>query len=437
MNGFGQPGALTPGAGYVQLLSRQPNVNNGTMYGGLAEVLRNALMGVGMNQNQKANEQTQQTLADALRAGQGSPGNTVTWNQPTRAGSTEPMAPTTTYGAKAPDMNAMINILGGDPQLAPLALDLATREGAQPQLKQVYNPETQLMEWTTASEALGRPSAAPDVAGAPETMGGMQYNQQTGQWEPIPGWLDQQLQLREAGRNQNNVTFSPNMPQVGTIPQGFELREVDGGWMMAPIPGGPADMEVQATEEAEANKETGASADFLILSDEIRRSIEILDNSQGVFGENWAAGTVGSFSKSVPGSDANRLDNLLLTLRSKIGLGYIAQMREQSKSGAALGSVTEGEHKLLQAVQGSLELAQDPEELKYNLTRVNTVTDWLVNGVDDGQGGRRKPNESDLLGAFPDLAPYLLELRSGTLGVTPTTNNAPATNDGWLIERVE
>lgn len=91
----------TLGSRYVQLLQGQPDPNNGTIYGGLASALQKGMMGYAMGQDERLEKEKQGRLTQALQMYSGSPGNTITWNQPTRVDGTG--APTTTYGAQAPD----------------------------------------------------------------------------------------------------------------------------------------------------------------------------------------------------------------------------------------------------------------------------------------------------------------------------------------------
>lgn len=62
-------------------------------------------------------------------------------------------------------------------------------------------------------------------------------------------------------------------------------------------------------------------------------------------------------------------------------------MRDSSPTGGALGNVTEKELALLQAVRGSLKQAQTPEQILYNLMRLNNVILDIVHGP--GNGGPR------------------------------------------------
>lgn len=57
---------------------------------------------------------------------------------------------------------------------------------------------------------------------APTITGGMQYNSESGQWEPIPGWLEQQEAIARARRNPTGDTG----PEYGLAP--FYTKDADG-----------------------------------------------------------------------------------------------------------------------------------------------------------------------------------------------------------------
>jgi hypothetical protein len=78
----------------------------------------------------------------------------------------------------------------------------------------------------------------------------------------------------------------------------------------------------------------------------------------------------GTILKHVPYTDANKLHNLLLTIKANIGFDRLTEMRANSPTGGALGQVSELENLLLQATQGSLDQNQRPEELKKTLDMI-------------------------------------------------------------------
>jgi len=96
---------------------------------------------------------------------------------------------------------------------------------------------------------------------------------------------------------------------------------------------------------------------------------------------------------------ASRLHDYLTTIRANLGFDKLTQMRAESKTGGALGQVSEMENKLLQAVNGALE-AKNPTVLKKNLEKIRDLypryrqhlkeTYKTKYGVDFGPARRRK-----------------------------------------------
>ncbi|KGF26027.1 hypothetical protein, partial [Oligella urethralis] len=71
-----------------------------------------------------------------------------------------------------------------------------------------------------------------------------------------------------------------------------------------------------------------------------------------------------------PGSRAQDADSNLQQLKSQIGFAVLQAMREASKTGGALGSVSEGELYFLQNNLASLDKAQSYEQLKKELKKI-------------------------------------------------------------------
>ena len=63
------------------------------------------------------------------------------------------------------------------------------------------------------------------------------------------------------------------------------------------------------------------------------------------------------------------------TLGSQVAFGVLQNMRNNSKTGGALGQVSDAEGKLLRANLASLDRAQDPKEFKDALGRIIDYTD--------------------------------------------------------------
>jgi hypothetical protein len=113
-----------------------------------------------------------------------------------------------------------------------------------------------------------------------------------------------------------------------------------------------------------------------IMANSIGRSMEIIQTNP-----KFTTG-LGSYLKSIPGTEAKTLDNLFKTIKSNIGFDYLQAMRKNSPTGGALGNVSNQELEGLQSVFGSLEQSQSDKELKYNLQLLNHVYSNVVHGVD-------------------------------------------------------
>lgn len=153
----------------------------------------------------------------------------------------------------------------------------------------------------------------------------------------------------------------------------------------APIPGSPAarDISEAATKEG-ARTQQAANAASIVVQD--------IDKAIGQV-SNWTAGA-GSALARIPGSGARDLQASLDTVRANIGFDRLQQMRESSPTGGALGGIAIQELEMLQAVLGSLDASQSPEQLRANLERLKQVYEPIAakaaaypNAAEFGFGG--------------------------------------------------
>lgn len=173
-----------------------------------------------------------------------------------------------------------------------------------------------------------------------------------------------------------HVTTGNTGPQIGTIPQGFQLVETPTGYRMEPIPGGPADLEQQeAVEREQAAEETQQRTGSIVLQD-TGRALDILRESPDL-----VSGAVGYASQMLPGTPAFKMNEALKTIKSRIGFNELQAMRESSPTGGALGNVTIGELERLESVYGNLSLGQSPEALEANLKRIDNIFADVVYGT--------------------------------------------------------
>src|SRR6056297_3425206 len=144
-----------------------------------------------------------------------------------------------------------------------------------------------------------------------------------------PGTREYAEFFRTGGREPDagtNVTIQGDTgPQVGTIPQGFQLEEVDGSYRLSPIPGGPADLEAQqAEEQAEGREELQQRAGQVVFED-IERLTNLVENDSIL---NPVLGVQGAISSVIPGTKRVDAESLAQTVRANIGFDRLQQMRE-------------------------------------------------------------------------------------------------------------
>jgi hypothetical protein len=227
----------------------------------------------------------------------------------------------------------------------------------------------------------------------------------------------------------NSTTINNQMPRpMGVIPAGYKANydENNNIISMEPIEGGPVALqiardietaaEVTATElaaqEAATTAETersliasesGAQSADIVLQD-VGRLRNFVEN-QGMFTPvTGAAGLVASQLAGTPAGDYKRLQE---TIKSNAAFKALGEMRAASKTGGALGSITEGELDLLASTIGTLDQGLSKDELLINLNRIEEIYTTIMTklaetpeiaeqyGINLGQGYR-----NDSLGLY-------------------------------------
>lgn len=91
-----------------------------------------------------------------------------------------------------------------------------------------------------------------------------------------------------------------------------------------------------------------------------------------------SAGLGGQLFSWIGGTDFKDLAENLKTIKANIGFDQLAFLKEASETGGALGQVSNFELENLQAVRGSIDQTQSPEQLLRNIKRVKeTYGDYL------------------------------------------------------------
>lgn len=142
-------------------------------------------------------------------------------------------------------------------------------------------------------------------------------------------------------------------------PAGY--RALPNGNMQA-IPGGPADMKQQGALNADTAQLTGSISSF----DRLGTAANAVLNHPGLAGITGLRGSL----PNMPGGDAADAQALLGTLKSQVGFGVLQDMRNNSKTGGALGSVSDAEGKRLEANLAALEKSQSLEQFQASLRQI-------------------------------------------------------------------
>ena len=104
------------------------------------------------------------------------------------------------------------------------------------------------------------------------------------------------------------------------------------------------------------------------LSSKVDEAVEILDRDTDSLFQTTSG--IGSLLKGVPGTEGFDLQTTIDTIEANLAFDRLQQMRDQSKTGGALGAISIRELDLLAAAVESLKIGQSPEQLRANLGRI-------------------------------------------------------------------
>lgn len=145
-----------------------------------------------------------------------------------------------------------------------------------------------------------------------------------------------------------------------------------------PVKGGKIYREEKAAEEQKKSKDENSKKFSNLVIQDIDRTIDLIDNSPvPVTG-------LGSLAKAVPGTPAHGAARLLDGIKPNIAFGRLQQMRDESKTGGALGAINQQELTYLTSIYGSLEQSQNKDQLVFNLKRLKNAMLDTIHGPGNG-----------------------------------------------------
>jgi hypothetical protein len=152
----------------------------------------------------------------------------------------------------------------------------------------------------------------------------------------------------------------------------------EAGVRFVPIPGGKADQAAQQAQEREKVSEQQSAQKEAVVSNSIGNLISMIDKG-GIF-DLPEAGIVGNVLGSLGvNQEAVDFKNELASIQANIAFDRLQQMRNASKTGGALGAVSEKELNLLINAYGNINQSTSPEKLKENLINIRNIMTMIEN----------------------------------------------------------
>ena len=152
--------------------------------------------------------------------------------------------------------------------------------------------------------------------------------------------------------------------QQGNVPSGYRLTPTGD---LEAIAGGPADVKKQGV----LNQDTATLTNSTSSMDRLASAANEAMNHPGLKGVTGIRGAI----PNIPGSAAADAQALMNTLKSQVAFGVLQDMRNNSKSGGALGNVSDAEGKRLEANLAALEKAQSYDQMKSSLKKIIDYTE--------------------------------------------------------------
>lgn len=197
----------------------------------------------------------------------------------------------------------------------------------------------------------------------------------------------------------------------GFIGRGTRTGLPTGGDVEKTLPPGQTVQHTTATEQAKADVAWGAkrkeqqptafrgiskvNQDAKFLTDQVDDAIDMVDS--------WSVGYT-SLLSDLPGTDAKALSNKLSTIKGRVAISSMIDMKSQ---GGTMGALSEKELQVLQDFNGALDQASTPEQLKSALLtmrkELGLSRDRLNSAYNDDYGSLREYKYKPFKGRPDDI----------------------------------
>ena len=140
---------------------------------------------------------------------------------------------------------------------------------------------------------------------------------------------------------------------------------------MVPIEGSEAYREQQDAQRAMSEKGALETQKRTGISISVNQVLDAIENDNSLLG---TTGVMGKFAADyTPSQSARNVKNLLKSVQSNVAFNRLQEMRDASKTGGALGNVSNVELGLLMAAHGAIQQDLSPELLIENLKRIDQI----------------------------------------------------------------
>lgn len=145
----------------------------------------------------------------------------------------------------------------------------------------------------------------------------------------------------------------------------------------------PAEFDARYGQYLSSQEQTrlGVAGSSTPIADQyqIETNNRVLQSVSGLMNQvnSSTVGFSGIASSRIPGTPAYNFKSQLETLKSNIAFGALQQMRSASKTGGALGQISDAEERLLSSTLGALDQGQSPEQFKAQLQKIqDSINTW-------------------------------------------------------------
>ncbi len=195
---------------------------------------------------------------------------------------------------------------------------------------------------------------------------------------------------------------------AGKAPPGYAWGPVgqDGNPTMIAVKGGPADTKLAGVLNADTMALTNSISSF----DRLGAAANQVLNHPGLPGITGLKGAL----PNIPGGAAADAQALLGTLKSQIGFGVLQDMRNNSKTGGALGNVSDAEGKRLESNLAALEKSQSLEQFQTSLRQIldysEKAKDRMREAYNLKHGDVRPAPDATPVGGMPSMDAVAAEI---------------------------